>query len=72
MKTMHFHIAQTGLFLGQFGAHANCPGMQCRSNNLLDSFCFCGYIIGKALDNRNCCFLVGILPDDISTPHTET
>ena len=21
MKTMHFHIAQTGLFLGQFGTH---------------------------------------------------
>ena len=21
MKTMHFHIAETGLFLGQFGTH---------------------------------------------------
>ena len=26
MKTMHFHIAQTGLFLGQFGTHKNVLG----------------------------------------------
>ena len=37
MKTMHSHIAQTGLFLGQFGNLApmkNCTGIQGRSNKL--------------------------------------
>ena len=56
MKTMHFHIAQTGLFLGQFSTHENCLGMQGRSNKLPDKFCFCGNIIWRGLYNRNCCF----------------
>ena len=34
MRTMHYHIAETGLFLGQFCTDENCPGMQGRSNML--------------------------------------
>ena len=37
MKTMHFHITETCLFLGQFGTHEKSPGMQGRSNKLQDA-----------------------------------
>ena len=45
MNIMHFHIAETGLFLGQLAPLKNCPGMQGRLNKLQDYFCFCGNII---------------------------
>ena len=44
MSTMHFHIAQTGLFMGIFFSHSGDPRKQFGTNSKLSLGCKVGHI----------------------------